>query len=111
MRCEHAAVYMALDFTSRVVALPGLGPNTFTSGFEGAWTTTPTSWSNQYFRSLLKYDWVKEKGPGGHRSALLCSICFRAALVHLCYLSVLHCCQVVFVSSNIYQAVLPAQPS
>eukprot|EP00760_Papus_ankaliazontas_P019019 PhM_4_TR17829/c0_g1_i1/m.68925/K03782/katG; catalase-peroxidase len=46
---------------------PGLCPNgTFTSGFEGAWTTTPTKWSNEYFRSLASKTFSKAKGPGGH---------------------------------------------
>ncbi len=31
----------------------GVGADTYTSGFEGAWSSTPTRWSNEYFRSLL----------------------------------------------------------
>jgi len=43
----------------------GKGVNTFTSGLEGAWTTSPTKWSNQYFTNLLDYDWTLITGPGG----------------------------------------------
>ena len=46
--------------------LKGKGPNTFTSGFEGPWTTDPTSWSNEYFNNLLDFDYEVHKGPGGH---------------------------------------------
>ncbi|KAG2448406.1 hypothetical protein HYH02_006298 [Chlamydomonas schloesseri] len=44
----------------------GKGNNTFTSGFEGPWTTTPTAWGNQYFQNLLDYNWEVHVGPGGH---------------------------------------------
>ena len=43
----------------------GKGLNTFTSGFEGQWTTTPTEWSNEYFRSLFDFTWSNSTGPGG----------------------------------------------
>jgi catalase-peroxidase len=38
---------------------------TITSGLEGAWTTTPTRWSNNFFENLFGYDWELTKGPGG----------------------------------------------
>ncbi|KAJ3073082.1 hypothetical protein HDU98_002288 [Podochytrium sp. JEL0797] len=47
-------------------AMFGKGENTFSSGFEGAWSTTPTVWSNQYFTNLLGFNWTLFMGPGGH---------------------------------------------
>lgn len=44
----------------------GNGNDTFTSGFEGYWTTSPDSWSNEYFINLIQYEWTSAKGPGGH---------------------------------------------
>jgi len=44
----------------------GVGLNTFTSGFEGAWTTYPTTWTNQYFNNLFDYTWKLTTGPGGN---------------------------------------------
>jgi len=43
----------------------GKGADTITSGIEGAWTDTPTQWSNKYLDNLFKYDWECIKGPGG----------------------------------------------
>ncbi|MCY7293791.1 MAG: catalase/peroxidase HPI [Ferruginibacter sp.] len=43
----------------------GKGVDTITSGLEGAWTTTPTQWSNNYFENLFAYEWEVYKGPGG----------------------------------------------
>jgi len=44
----------------------GKGNDTFTSGFEGPWTFTPTRWSNMYFTNLLNNQWYVHKGPGDH---------------------------------------------
>ncbi|MBX9669235.1 MAG: catalase/peroxidase HPI [Candidatus Obscuribacterales bacterium] len=43
----------------------GNGVSTITSGLEGAWTSTPTKWSNGYFNHLLGKEWKLTKGPGG----------------------------------------------
>ena len=43
----------------------GKGIHTITSGLEGAWTTSPTKWSNNYFENLFEFDWELTKSPGG----------------------------------------------
>ncbi|MEM1069454.1 MAG: peroxidase family protein, partial [Planctomycetota bacterium] len=43
----------------------GNGGDTITSGLEGAWTTTPTTWSNGYFENLFDYEWELTKSPAG----------------------------------------------
>lgn len=43
----------------------GNGGDTITSGLEGAWTTTPTQWSNNYFENLFGYEWELTKSPAG----------------------------------------------
>ncbi len=44
---------------------PGHGGHTITSGLEGAWTTTPTKWSNNYFENLFGFEWELDKSPAG----------------------------------------------
>ena len=41
----------------------GKGVDTITSGLEGAWTTTPTKWSNNFFENLFGFDWELTKSP------------------------------------------------
>ncbi|WP_426091415.1 catalase/peroxidase HPI [Flavobacterium sp. DSR3-2] len=43
----------------------GKGGDTITSGLEGAWTTTPSKWSNNYFENLFGYEWELTKSPAG----------------------------------------------
>jgi len=43
----------------------GNAGDTITSGLEGAWTSTPTQWSNSYIVNLWTYDWVLTKSPAG----------------------------------------------
>ncbi len=38
---------------------------TITSGLEGAWTTTPTKWSNNFFENLFGFEWELTKSPAG----------------------------------------------
>ena len=43
----------------------GKGAHTTTSGIEGAWTPTPTTWDNTYFDTLFAYDWTLTRSPAG----------------------------------------------
>lgn len=43
----------------------GNAGDTITSGLEGAWTTTPDKWSNNYFENLFGYEWELTKSPAG----------------------------------------------
>ncbi|RFC44725.1 MAG: catalase-peroxidase [Verrucomicrobia bacterium] len=43
----------------------GKAGDTITSGLEGAWTSTPTKWSNEYFDNLFDYTWELTKSPAG----------------------------------------------
>mgnify|MGYP001546436811 FL=1 len=43
----------------------GKGVDAITSGIEGPWTPTPTTWDMSYFDVLFGYDWEVVKGPGG----------------------------------------------
>jgi catalase-peroxidase len=43
----------------------GKGGDTISSGLEGAWSNTPTTWDNNYFDNMFNHDWVLTKSPAG----------------------------------------------
>jgi len=43
----------------------GVGADAITSGLEVTWTTTPTRWSNDFFKLLFGYEWELTKSPAG----------------------------------------------
>jgi catalase-peroxidase len=43
----------------------GKGADTISSGLEGAWTTEPAKWDNNYLENLLSYEWELTKSPAG----------------------------------------------
>lgn len=43
----------------------GKGADTITDGEEGAWTTNPITWDNNYFENLFNYEWELTKSPAG----------------------------------------------
>ena len=52
-----------LGWTSRFGT--GKGSDTITSGLEVTWTSTPTNWSNGFFRNLFGHEWELTKSPAG----------------------------------------------
>jgi catalase-peroxidase len=43
----------------------GKAGDAITSGIEGAWTTAPAKWDNNFFDNLFGYEWKKVKSPAG----------------------------------------------
>jgi catalase-peroxidase len=43
----------------------GKSGDAITSGLEVTWTSTPTKWSNSFFRNLFGYEWELTKSPAG----------------------------------------------
>jgi catalase-peroxidase len=43
----------------------GNAGDTISSGLEGAWTTNPVKWDNNYFENLFGYEWQQVTSPGG----------------------------------------------
>lgn len=43
----------------------GKGDDAIGSGLEGAWTTNPIKWDNNYLENLFNYDWELTKSPAG----------------------------------------------
>jgi len=43
----------------------GKGPDTITSGIEGAWNAWPTMWDTSYLDNLLDYEWELVESPAG----------------------------------------------
>jgi catalase (peroxidase I) len=62
----------------------GKGHDAITSGLEVTWTTTPTQWSNNYFKNLFNYEWELTKSPAGANQSVakMRRILFPMHLIH-----------------------------
>ncbi len=70
-----AGKYVGAEPEGAAIELQGLGwkntynnghsGSTITSGLEGAWTTTPKKWSNNFFENLYGFEWELTKSPAG----------------------------------------------
>jgi catalase-peroxidase len=56
---EHQGLGWANSYGS------GRGPDTLTSGLEGAWTNNPTTWDNGFLENLFRYEWELTTSPAG----------------------------------------------
>jgi catalase-peroxidase len=56
---EHQGLGWKCGFRS------GKGPDTFTSGFELTWSSTPTKFGIDYLKFLFEYEWELTKSPAG----------------------------------------------
>ena len=45
----------------------GVGVHATTSGFEGAWNSTPIQWDNNYLETLMDNEWELTESPAGHK--------------------------------------------
>ena len=61
----EAAPMEAMGFGWSNTHETGHGVHTTTSGIEGAWTATPTTWDMSYLETLLDNDWELTKSPAG----------------------------------------------
>jgi catalase-peroxidase len=61
----EAAPIEQMGFGWKSTFKSGKGRDTITSGIEGAWTPTPTTWDNSYFDVLFGYEWELSKSPAG----------------------------------------------
>ncbi|WP_035568447.1 catalase/peroxidase HPI [Litchfieldella anticariensis] len=64
-REPEAAAIEEMGFGWRNSYGSGKGRDTITSGLEGAWTPTPTTWDMSYFDVLFGYEWELTKSPAG----------------------------------------------
>ena len=62
--CEAAGIEEQ-GFGWRSTFGTGKGGDTITSGLEVTWSTTPTKWSNDFFKNLFSYEWELTKSPAG----------------------------------------------